>query len=63
MATVAALASMSGIEPMLQAHMKMGLNMGLTDIQIQQMLSIVAHVINQQQANIGLQILEKVKSN
>lgn len=63
LATVAALASMHGVEPMLQAHIKMSLNTGLTIAQIKQIMSIVAKAISQQQANIGLQILAKMTNS
>lgn len=63
LATVAALASMHGVEPMLQAHIKMSLNTGLTIAQIKQIMAIVAKAISQQQANIGLQILAKMTNS
>lgn len=41
LATVAALASMTGVEPMLQAHIGMCRNTGISDNQLRQLIEII----------------------
>jgi alkylhydroperoxidase/carboxymuconolactone decarboxylase family protein YurZ len=40
LATIAALVSLGGVEPMLQAHFSMGMNTGLTEPQLRQLLAL-----------------------
>lgn len=60
LATIAALAAMQGVEPMLQSHMNMGLNVGLTQSQLQQLVSIITTSVNTEQGEIAGNILSKV---
>lgn len=60
LATIAALSSLKGVEPMLQSHMNMGMNVGLTETQLKEVLSIVGTSIGKQEATIGLEVLTKV---
>lgn len=60
LATIAALAAMQGVEPMLQSHMNMGLNVGLTQSQLQQLVSIITTSVNTDQGKIAGNILSKV---
>ncbi|MDU1889594.1 MAG: carboxymuconolactone decarboxylase family protein [Dysgonomonas sp.] len=60
LATISALASMTGVDPMLQSHMNMGMNVGLTEPQLKQVVSIIqTSVSHRQGANASL-ILDKV---
>lgn len=63
LATIAALASLGGVEPMLQSHIGMGLNVGLTEAQLVEVMAIVKDAIGQQEAKTGLEILHKVVSS
>ena len=49
--TISALASMTGTEPQLQSHLKMGLNTGLTAGQFEQIASLIQKHISKTQAN------------
>jgi len=60
LATISALAAMSGVEPMLQSHMNMGLNVGVTPQQLDQVAAIIRTNIGNQQGDIANQVLEKV---
>lgn len=50
LATVAALAAMSGVEPQLQAHIRISMNVGVTAEQLQQVVQVLAEKIGQQAA-------------
>ncbi|UYZ83745.1 carboxymuconolactone decarboxylase family protein [Entomomonas sp. E2T0] len=60
LATIAALSSLKGLEPMLQSHMNMGMNVGLTEAQIKEILSIIGTSVGKQEAEAGLEVLNKV---
>lgn len=60
LATISALAAMTGVDPMLQSHMNMGMNVGLTEPQLRQVISIIALSVNKQQGDNASQILDKV---
>lgn len=62
-ATISALVSMGGVEPMAQAHMGIALNIGITEAQIEQLLSLIEEHVGQQQAEVGRQILSQVISS
>jgi len=49
--TIAALAAMQGVEARLQAHIKMGLNTGITEGQLAQVAELIAKNISPAQAN------------
>lgn len=49
--TIAALASMSGVEAQLKAHIGMGRNTGITDGQLVQIADLIESAINRTQAN------------
>lgn len=61
--TISALASMPGVEPMLQSHINMGLNVGITEIQIQEVIKIIAESISREQGDIANNVLNKVLEN
>jgi len=60
LATISALAAMTGVDPMLQSHMNMGMNVGLTEPQLRQVTSIITSSVNKQQGANASQILDKV---
>lgn len=57
--TIAALASMQGVEPQLQSHVNMGRNTGLTDSQLLRITELIERVINNTQANTLRKILKQ----
>ncbi|WP_246611254.1 carboxymuconolactone decarboxylase family protein [Flavobacterium quisquiliarum] len=58
--TIAALASMSGVTPQLQAHIGMGMNTGITETQILKAFDLIEKNIGKQQAIIAREVLAKV---
>lgn len=58
--TVAALASMSGVAPQLQAHIGMGMNTGLTETQLAEAFDLIERHIGKEQAKIAKEVLAKV---
>jgi 4-carboxymuconolactone decarboxylase len=50
--TIAALSAMSGVEGQLQAHIKMGMNTGITEGQLAQVAELIAINVSRSQANI-----------
>jgi alkylhydroperoxidase/carboxymuconolactone decarboxylase family protein YurZ len=63
LATISALAAMAGVEPMLQSHINMGLNVGITETQLQELVRIIAESISREQGNIANNVLNKVLEN
>ncbi|WP_240737428.1 carboxymuconolactone decarboxylase family protein [Hymenobacter metallicola] len=59
LATIAALVSLGGVEPMLQAHIGMGMNTGLTEAQIRQVLTLEEKSIGKKEADAGRAVLTK----
>jgi alkylhydroperoxidase/carboxymuconolactone decarboxylase family protein YurZ/quinol monooxygenase YgiN len=49
--TIAALTSMPGVEVQLQAHLKMGMNTGITQDQMAQVAELIAKFVSKEQAN------------
>lgn len=49
--TIAALASMSGVEPQLKAHVGMGRNTGITNAQLAQVAELIEAAVNRTQAD------------
>lgn len=60
LATISALAAMPGVDPMLQSHMNMGMNVGLTESQLRQAVSVIGTSVGRQQGDNASQILDKV---
>lgn len=60
LATVSALAAMKGVDPMLQSHLQMGMNAGLTEEQLAQALSLIGQSVGPEQEKIGLELLKQV---
>ena len=62
-ATISALISMGGVEPMAQGHMGIALNIGITKAQLEQLLSLIEDNIGQAEAKVGRQILSQAVSS
>ncbi len=60
LATISVLAAMTGVDPMLQSHMNMGMNVGLTQAQLRQVISIIQTSVSRQQGDNASLILDKV---
>jgi len=58
--TIAALASMSGVAPQLQAHIGIGMNTGITETQLLQAFDLIEKYIGKQQADTAREVLAKV---
>ncbi|AWM79897.1 4-carboxymuconolactone decarboxylase [Gammaproteobacteria bacterium ESL0073] len=52
-ATIAALASMDGLESQLQSHIHIGINIGLTEKQINSIIDILQHKVGEKEANVA----------
>src|SRR5215210_9168029 len=50
LATISALAAMTGVEPQLESHLSMGMNTGLTDSQLRQVFDLIEKSIGKEQA-------------
>ena len=57
--TISALAAMPGVVPQLQAHLKMGMNTGLTESQFVQVADLIETFISRTQANSLRQLIAK----
>lgn len=60
LATISALIALGGVEPMMQSHMNMGMNVGLTESQIKQTISLFERSVSQQDATIATKVLAEV---
>ena len=63
MATISALVSMGGVEPMAQGHMNIALNLGITEAQLEQLLSLIESSVGQAEARAGRQVLLQVMAS
>jgi len=61
-ATIAALASMDGVNPQLQAHFNVGLNTGLTESQLKSLISVLSAKVGKKDADNAREIFDKVLS-
>jgi 4-carboxymuconolactone decarboxylase len=57
-ATISALINLGGVEPMLQSHMGIALNLGLTDYQLKEILSIIEATVGKKEAESGRKVLQ-----
>jgi len=62
LATMAALASMEGVNPQLQAHFNVGLNTGLSEAQLRSLIAVLAARVGKKEAANADEILAKVLS-
>lgn len=56
-ATIAALTALGGVEPMLRSHMGMGMNVGVTEAQLRELLSIIEKKAGAKEAADGRKVL------
>jgi len=61
-ATISALAGMDGVNPQLQAHFNVGLNTGLTEAQLKDLISVLRARVGKKEADNAGEILGKVLS-
>ncbi|MDR6568090.1 carboxymuconolactone decarboxylase family protein [Chitinophaga ginsengisegetis] len=62
LAMIAVLASLPGLEAQLQAHLGMGMTVGLTEGQLEQVFGLLENNIGKQQADAGRTVLTKLKA-
>ncbi len=60
LATISVLSALEGVAPQLQFHLAVGLNIGLTASQLEQVFSIIETQIGKQQAEIAKNVLSKI---
>ncbi|HEY4327178.1 MAG TPA: carboxymuconolactone decarboxylase family protein [Mucilaginibacter sp.] len=58
--TISALTSLGGVEAQLQAHLGMGLNVGITDHQLRQLFTLIENSVGEKESAIGKELLLKV---
>jgi len=58
--TISTLATISGVEPQLQAHIGMGMNTGLTEEQLKEAFALIKFVVGNKEGDSAVTILEKV---
>ncbi len=58
--TVAALISMGGVEPFARSHMRLALNVGVTESQLEQLLSLIESNVGEAEAKSGQDLLSQV---
>ena len=61
LATISVLSALDGVAPQLQFHLGVGLNIGLTESQLNQVFSIVQSQIGEKQAEVAKNELFKIK--
>lgn len=59
-ATISALSAMEGVNSQLQAHFKIGLNTGLTEAQMKNLISVLKAKVGNKEADNAKEILYKV---
>ncbi|WP_129782395.1 (R)-mandelonitrile lyase [Peristeroidobacter soli] len=57
-ATISALAALQGVESQLRSHFNVGLNVGLSEAQLRNILSVIAADVDKQQADKASRLLE-----
>jgi quercetin dioxygenase-like cupin family protein/alkylhydroperoxidase/carboxymuconolactone decarboxylase family protein YurZ len=62
-ATISALAAIDGVNPQLQSHFNIGLNVGLTEAQLRSLISVLALKVGKKEADNADEILGKVLSD
>lgn len=62
-ATVSALANMEGVNPQLQSHFNVGFNVGLTEAQMRNLVSVIEANVGKKEADNANEILGKVLSD
>ncbi|KQS26562.1 hypothetical protein ASG33_18430 [Dyadobacter sp. Leaf189] len=60
--TISALAAMPGLTPQLQAHVKMGINVGITENQLAEAAQLIEKLVSKTQANTLRKIISRPES-
>lgn len=61
--TIAALASLGNVEPQLESHLNVGLNVGLTQRQLEELMTAIENSVGKKEAAAGRRILKRVVTN
>ena len=59
-ATISALISIGGVEPMMQGHFRIALNLGITEADLIRMLALIEERIGKEEADAGRRVLSAV---
>jgi alkylhydroperoxidase/carboxymuconolactone decarboxylase family protein YurZ len=59
-ATISALAGMEGVNPQLQAHFNVSMNVGLTEVQLRQFVSVLGNKVGKNEAARATRLLDVV---
>jgi 4-carboxymuconolactone decarboxylase len=59
-ATISALTNLGGVEPMMQSHMRIALNIGLSESQLMHMLAIIDTKVGREEADAGRKVLNLI---
>jgi len=59
-ATISALIALGGVEPMMQSHMAIGLNVGLSEAGLKQILTVIELSVGKNEADAGRKVLSNV---
>lgn len=62
-ATIAALASMNGVNSQLRSHFNVGLNVGLTEAQLKSLITVLEARVGKQEADNAQEVLRTVLNN
>lgn len=62
-ATISALINLGGVEPMIQGHMRIALNIGLTESQLRQILSTIEVKVGKEEAIAGRKVLSAITNS
>src|SRR6185369_6883387 len=62
-ATISALAGMEGVNPQLQAHLNVSMNVGLTEAQMRQFVSVLDNKIGKDASSRAARLLDEVLKN
>lgn len=63
LATISALTSMEGVNPQLQSHFNVGLNTGLTEVQLRSLITVLEANVGKKEAARARETLDKVLSS
>jgi 4-carboxymuconolactone decarboxylase len=58
--TISVLACLGGVEPMLQGHLTIAMNLGMTEAQLQELMNTIENLIGKTEADSARQVLKKV---
>jgi alkylhydroperoxidase/carboxymuconolactone decarboxylase family protein YurZ len=58
--TISALIALGGVEPMMQSHMTLGLNVGLSESGLRQILAVIESDVGKKEADAGRNVLSRV---